>query len=59
MNEKEKNDELRHQRKINKRKTKRERRLMILDRRQKAETRKKDHIERRINSEDRRLREED
>ncbi len=59
MNEKEKNDELKHQRRINRRKTKRERRLMILGRRIKAEIRKKDHIERRINSEDRRQKEED
>ncbi len=59
MNEKEKNDELKHQRRINRRKTKQERRLMILGRRIRAEIRKKDKIERRIGIEDRRQREED
>lgn len=59
MNEKEKNDEIRRQRKINRRKTKRERRLIIFDRRQKAEVRKKGQIERRINNEDRRQRDAD
>ena len=59
MNEKEKHDELKHQRRINRRKTKRARRLIKFDRRHRIEERKKNEIEKRINSEDRRFRKED
>ncbi|MEW6089197.1 MAG: hypothetical protein AB1498_12930 [bacterium] len=59
MKEKERNDWLKFQRKINRRKTRRERRLLKYDRRQRIEARKKDEIERRINSEDRRQTKED